>query len=288
LDRIKVGFKAFDLHELLLYMIATRMGIFERKHLQLDLKDSAFTQDEALRFPDYMVACGSSLLARLKGVPWKILFVATDYPMFWIYAKERMSALEDLRGKKVASYPQNAPPGMFLRIVLRNAAMNPDTDISIEPVHDDFTRLGLLKTGQVDAAILSSAFAPGRVQRMGMKRVCAIGDFFRIPTTGLAVLESRIEERPDEVKRMVRAFLDGLRELSMNKEAAINSIADLTSEPIEAAAETYSLVSPLFSRDGRSGREVTTNALKSVAEELSIRDIPAVEQVYDFSLQSGP
>jgi len=59
-----------------------------------------------------------------------------------------------------------APPAHFLRMIIKSVGLDPDRDLSIEAVRDDRARLGLLRSGDAVAAIISAAVLPAEMQRV--------------------------------------------------------------------------------------------------------------------------
>ena len=156
---IECGIKAFDIHELLCHFVAKRCGFYVAAGLDVRLVDTTFTPDERLPDADFFqVACGAAFQSRT--VPFRIFLAAVTKPMFWLYAGARIAAVEQLAGKRIATYPALAPPYWFNRIALRNHGLDPDHDVEMLPARDDVARLGLLREGAVDAALISSAISP--------------------------------------------------------------------------------------------------------------------------------
>ena len=285
LDKITIGFRAFDPHELLIYFLAVNLGHYKQNGLTPELKDVALTtdDDELYHSVEYLVACGSALMGALKGIHWKIVFVATENPMFWVYGNQEISSLQELRGKKIAGYPLNTPPGRFLRIILRKNGIDPDRDLTIESVHDDLSRLGLLRSGQADHAVLSSAMPPPKIQKLGLKMNLFFGEHLKIPSAGLAVREELVQENPDQVRGVIRAHNLALNAVSEFPTRAMRVIANLSNNPSDLASETYDLVFPLLTTDGKSSEKVNSEAIRLLSQELSLNPRKS-NDIYDFSL----
>ena len=152
MNTVHLSFKAFDCHELLCHAVAQEAGMYAEKSLSVRLLDSTFTPDEALPEKTFHAACGAALANFLAGKKRNVVFVACDRPMFWLYSRPGMDALADLERARVASFPDAAPPTRFLRKLLSDEGVTPD----LLPCRDDVARLGLLRSGSVDAAMLSS------------------------------------------------------------------------------------------------------------------------------------
>lgn len=281
-ELLVLGFKAFDLHELLLHFVAERQGHYQREGLAVRLRDITFTPEEKLESHVFSVACGSTLLGRMAGARRKVVLVATEHPMFWIYARAGITKLEHLRGTRTATYPPASPPWLLHRAILSRRGLNPDRDVQLEAARDDAARLGLLRSGNVEAAVLSSAVPPAKAQSLGLARVAFFGSEIRIPTTGLAVSEEIIREQPALVRRMVAALRSSLRSVHESPGEVLPALELLLDGGREIAEKTYEAVRACFTENGRASAE----ARKAAIELVNGQNPPArikEEDVYDDS-----
>lgn len=280
---VTLGFKAFDMHELLLHLVALRLGFYRERGLNVILKDLTFTPDEQLDPLAFTAACGATLLARRKGVRRKVVFVATDFPLFWIHAQSNLVTIEELKGARIAGYPPMSPPWHFHRAIFRNHGLDPDHDVRIEATRDDGARIGLLQSGDAQAAVISSAVLPSRVQSLGFKTLLFFGDEMRVPTTGLTASEEVIQKQPELVGRMVAAFHQSLVTVRESRSSVMPVIMDLVGGSREVAEEAYSWANRCFTGAGRASQESMRSALALVNEEAAPGQNLKEDDVYDYS-----
>ncbi|TDI81308.1 MAG: hypothetical protein E2O80_05005 [Betaproteobacteria bacterium] len=274
---VKLGFKAFDIHELLTHFVAQRGGFYQQQALQVGLIDTTFIPDDKLPPRTFHAACAAALFGYVNGAPYKVVLVNTDRPMFWLYSANGVSRVAELAGKRIASYPAMAPPAQFL------AALTAGIDVQLLPVASDVARLALLKSGDADAALISSALPPAVMAEQGFGKSLLLGDAFRAPTTGLAVNCALLAEVPELVSMMVNAYQQSLSAIH-NDDALLKQV--LTEDlalPVSAVEETVMLVRELFTVDGRSSEKIEQAAISAVATHLGVENIPA-EKLYDYSL----
>ncbi len=286
LKSITLGFRAFDLHELLIHFIARELGYYRQNGLQVTLRDLTFLPDETPD-PPFTAACGGALMGWTKGIRRKVVFVATDYPMFWLHARPGIAEVRELKGRTIASYPAAAPPEQFHRAILRKHGLDPERDVVVEAARDDLARFGLLKAGDVDAAVISSAIPPPKVQSVGFETLIFFGDEIRVPTTGLAVSEEWAQEQPEAVRGMTGALHNGIVALHRSSEKIIPILAQLLGESPRIAEQTYSLVSNLFTKDGRASAEAAQNAVQLVNKQLPPERKLRGNDIYDDSFLPG-
>lgn len=217
---IYLAFKAFDVHELLCHAIAESAGLYADAGLSVTLLDSTFVPDEALPENTFHAACGAALASFLSGHRRKVIFIACDKPMFWLYGRAGIDSLEQLGQARVATFPEAAPPAHFLRKFLDDAGIAP----GLLPSRDDTARLALLTSGSVEAALLSSLYLPHEVEARGPQRLAFIGESLRLPSTGLAVSCELNEEQPELVAQMVNIYQQAMKYVYDDNDAVLRSV----------------------------------------------------------------
>ena len=279
MDRVRLGFKAFDPHELLPHALAERLGYYRDAGLEVSLQDTTFLSDDHFTGRLFTPACGSVLLSALRGSPQKVLQVSTDRPMFWI-CSETIRHVQDLKGVRLASFPFFAPPHTFLRVILRQAGIDPDQDIRIVPVRDDFARLRLLRRGDVDAIVMSSCRAIGAADATADLHRLFFGDSLRVVSSGLATSHALMEEEPDLVERMTAALGRALVALHEQPGEAVAAIASLIDGDAGLSRATYLELRDHFARTGQGTRKRARESIHLLAGELGIQDPPGVDAIY--------
>lgn len=282
---VECGIKAYDVHELYCHFLAERLGYYADEALRVRVIDVTFTPDEKLPQRSYFqVACGAAYLGRREGFPFKVVLAAATRPMFWLHARPEIDSIEALRGRRVATYPPVAPPHWFHRVLLRKHGLDPDSDLEFWPCRDDIIRLGLLRGGDVDAALLSSATSPVAVQRLGLRTLALSGDEVRFVTTGVATFESIVREQRDLVEAVVRAHRRALEAIHEQPDEAVAVLADVLREPDDVARETFEGMRHCFTRDGVAEPQVLEEAFADLGGVLPPADPIEPSDLYDFSL----
>jgi ABC-type nitrate/sulfonate/bicarbonate transport system substrate-binding protein len=282
---VECGIKAHDVHELYCHFLAERLGYYADEGLRVRVIDVTFTPDEKLPQRSYFqVACGAAYLGRREGFPFKVVLAAATRPMFWLHARPEIETIEELRGKRVATYPPVAPPHWFNRVLLRKHGIDPDHDLEFWPCRDDIIRLGLLRGGDVDAALLSSATSPVAVQRLGFRTLALSGDEVRFVTTGVATFESIITEERPLVDAVVRSHRRALQAIHEQPDEAVAVLAEQLRESDEVARETFELLRHCFTTDGVAEPAVLESALSDLGGELPPAEDVKPSDLYDFSL----
>ena len=280
---IECGIKAFDVHELLCHFVARRCGYYESAGLDIRLLDTSFIPDDRLPGTNYFqVACGAALLSR--NVRFRVVLAAVARPMFWLYGSAETGAVEQLAGKRIATFPPPAPPYLFNRIVLRKHGLDPDTDVELKPARDDAIRLGLLREGAVDAALISSAIPPVAIQRLGLNTLTMLGDELTVVTSGIATTEKIASEAPELVAGLVNVYRQSLAVIHDSPAIIHSVLEDVMSISHEDAVKTYELISPCYTPDGHVDAKSLQAGLADLGAEPGEGGAISAEQVYDFKL----
>ena len=279
---VECGIKAFDVHELLCHFVAKRGGFYAAADLDVKLVDTTFTPDEKLPDANYFqVACAAALLSR--NVRFRIFLAAVARPMFWLYAAEGIKSVEQLAGKRIATFPPQAPPYWFNRIIVRKHGMDPDTDVELTPARDDAIRLGLLREGAVDAALISSAFSPVAIQRLGLNLLTMLGDELTVVTSGIATTEKIASEDPELVEGLVDVYRQSLAVIQASPAEIHSILKDVMSISHEDAVKTYELILPCYTTNGYIEPEILQAGLNCLSNEQGAGDLINADGLYDFS-----
>jgi len=274
---VQLAFKAFDCHELLCHAVATESGLYREAGLNVRLIDSTFIPDDAFEEPTFHAACGAALAGFLQGRALRVVFVACSRPMFWLYARPGIAAPADLQGARIASFPDHAPPAAFLRGRLADE----DVHAELLACRDDAARLGLLRSGSVDAALVSSAYLPHQLEAENLFPLLFIGDALRLPSTGLAVTRELIETAPEKIAAMVRVYRQASERIFSDDlllETVLKRTFSISAADSGEAART---VRSCYVRGGRCNMALLEAAVDEMARALGVGSRSA-EDFYDF------
>lgn len=280
---LQLGFKAFDPHELLCHFVAVEAGLYKRENLQIELVDITFIPDTELPEQMFQASCGAALSSALKGIPQRIIFVATDKPMFWIVSSADLTTWAQLKSHKIATFPLIAPPHHLVNIIFKDAGLNIEKDLTLLTARDDIARLGLLKSGDVNAAVISSAIAPPKIEHMGFNKLCFFGDEIRIPTTGLGVDRSFLEKEPDIANAFVVVLKESLTLIHRDPDLVAKILEYYFDVDTEFSNKTAELYRQYYTQTGHTTKEIAQGAINSLCSSMNISKLPSWDQIYDFS-----
>lgn len=280
-----LGFKAFDIHELACHAVADYSGLYKKYGLQPQLVDLRKEPNNTLPVDGFQVACAAALVAWLSGADARVLLVAAQRPMFWLYVADEIRHWDELHGV-VAGYPKSAPPALFFGELL--ARHNVDlADISLKMGFSDAERLAMLTSGVAQAAIFSSAVSRETLERQGFRSLCFFGDEIRAPTTGLAATSNYCRRDPALVAACCACFQEALAIIHDDSElvAAALCASDLPVDP--TGVQSVLLLQRCYSRRGEAPQDVCQRGANILAAALEIANPRTVKELYDFSALSA-
>lgn len=267
--QLSLGFKAHDLHELACHSVAEYAGLYSGAGLSVRLEDTRGAPAAASREPGYSVACGAAAIRWLRGEDLKVLFVATARPMFWLVTGDNDGGIRQLRGRRIATYPEPSPPAHFLRIVLRDAGLE-SGDVDLAPAPDDGARLRMLRSGDASAALLSSATWPGSSAASGLREIICLGDGIRLPTTGLVASRATLEQDGETAALLRNCLRAALRIIHTDDDTLRRALQDLKLAQDLDADRAIPLLRSRFTADGLVDSEEVHPGLERLAHSLRL------------------
>jgi putative riboflavin transport system substrate-binding protein len=204
--------------------VAVQKGYFRQAGIQVTFDYSMETDITALVGADQLqfgVVSGEQvLLARAQGLP--IVYVAAWYQQYpvSVVAKsdQNIHAPADLRGKSIGL------PGLYganyigLRALLHAGGLT-ESDVKLDSI--SYTQVEALATDRDQAVSVYTNNEPIqlRAQGYGLTEL-RVADIIQLASNGLITNEKTISEKPDLVRRMVKAFLLGLADTIADPAAA--------------------------------------------------------------------
>lgn len=282
---IDLTYVGLGIHEELVAYVADQENLYEQEGVHVALRDGCAWDGERVR-RTATIGLGRAVLSRVTdGVPWTVLCVNTDRPLFWLLARDASTSVDELKGRRIGVHAPETAPGCFARIVLRRHGLDPDHDVrSVVMRPGDYGRhVRRLTEGSLDAAFVGSTLAPEVTAREnGLRLLAFVGDHFRIPTVGVAVDPAHIAPDDPAVLAVVRANRRALRTIHDEPDLAARYVGALIPSLSEAEARRHyeRYVAPYFTADGRHDPSVAAAAVASVAEELGVSVVPDAADIY--------
>jgi ABC-type nitrate/sulfonate/bicarbonate transport system substrate-binding protein len=228
-----------------------------------------------------------ALTAWSRGAELVTVGVTSNRLLHVVMTRDAMKRPEDLKGKKIGSDRYGSLSDLVLREALRHYNLVPDRDVAVIQTGGLPERLGALKVGAVDGAIVAGDTA-FEAEKLGFHKVIDLSQLpIRYPGSTVVVSRSFLSAKRDTVKRFLRGWIEGIKTAKTDKDLTIKvmqrflktsdrSILDKTFEVYKAVHEKVPVPDP----------KVLGAALKQVAATVPQAGQLKIEDFIDRSLIS--
>jgi ABC-type nitrate/sulfonate/bicarbonate transport system substrate-binding protein len=145
-----------------------------------------------------------------------------------------------------------------------------------------------LRLGAIDATVLT---APHNfvAERAGFRTLGSSKDILPLPAVGMATLEKRIKEKPDQVKRMLRAILKAMTFIRQNRDDTVRTAMEWLALDRDLAGRSYDAMVSNYAFEGTMDRQQLSQYVDLISQRrpgasqksfslADVADFTAVEQ----------
>jgi NitT/TauT family transport system substrate-binding protein len=232
---------------------------------------------------DYFSGFGSALRAILQGLPLRIVACYRPTPHFMLQTRPEFKTVKDLKGKTIGVRAFGGGPDLVGRLIVKHFGLDPDKDVKWTVSDADEGRYIRMQQGLLDATI---ATVPtdylGR--KMGFPVIVRSEELFTYPFSGLTAHIKKIKEKPDEVKRMIRAGIKANRYMRENRDGTISILMSTYRIDKEVATAAYDSFIKGFNLDGSMPEDGFRRLLDDTKRLMKIDREVAFSEVSDLSI----
>jgi len=210
---IRANYAAFSGALARLWIAADR-NLFTKYGLNVDLRYIApATATQALigKNLDIINPGGEIVEAGLNGEPVVYIAGIMNRAVMSLYAKPEIASLADLKGRVLAVTVPGATTDFAARVLLQQARLSPGKDVKLIYLKGMVEILTGINQGNADAGIFTSPTTL-KAQHAGLKELVNVTEQ-NIPMihAALATTKEYIKTRPDNVRRFLQAYLEGIK-----------------------------------------------------------------------------
>ena len=234
---------------------------------------------------DYITAIGSVLRAAATGAPVKALMFTVDKTVFYLMAKSGTKGIQDLKGKAVAVSGVAATDALGARAMAKATGINPDQDLVFMATGNAANSFAALQGGSVAAAMLSLPFN-FKAEGLGYRSLGNMADYVRTPFTGLGAGDGKIKSNPSQIKRVIRATLQGMEfaKDAANQERVIAYMMEDFQLDRKTTEASYREIIKTFAKEGMTTEDGVRSDIDSIRDQVKLKGQVPIGQVVDYGL----
>ena len=281
-DKIRVSVTNYNM-SYLAAGVAAKRGFFKEEGLDVEIvRMNANVAMSSLISGDvdYTMIFASVIRAAMRGIPLKVIAVLIDSPPYAFIARPEITAMKALKGKTVGIGVYGSSNDIIARMMLERSGIDPDKETKLVAFGSDAARFAALKEGLVEAAIIAPP-ADAQARKVGLNVLARANDLFKFPHIGLGTTNKKLTENPQEITRVIRAFIKANRFVRDHRQEAINVLADWGRTQKEDAIASYDSTWQVFSPDGAMPDDGMRLVLDDAQKALKATRTFAINEVAD-------
>jgi NitT/TauT family transport system substrate-binding protein len=285
-DKIRISLTGFA-GQFMTFPLAQKRGFLKEEGFDAEIiRISAAAGRAALTNGDidYSTGIGGTAInGALSGVPVRVVACFVPAPVLGLVARPEFKTVQSLKGKTIAILISGGVAHFAARAMVRHVGLDPEKEMKYLAIGPPDARYAALTQGLVDAAILGPPL-DFEARKQGFNILSRADEVMILPETGLVSSVKKIHDKPDEIKRVIRAGIKANRYIRGNRDGTIQFLSDWLKLNREAAAATYDSVVRVYNEDAN----VCDKGLRSIIDETKktmklSRDVPYSE-VADLSI----
>lgn len=270
------------------FFIAREKGYWREEGLDVELvlaRAAPSIQAVIAGNVEFGTAGGSALLPITRGLPMTFLFTTFDRANFSLYAHSQIRSVQELKGKRIGISSFGSGPDSLLRDFLHDQGIDGGRDAAILAVGSGTERFIALKTGAVDAAMLSpSAYV--MAEESGFRELVSFvkrEDYVYLQG-GIITRNSLLKSEPALAEKFIRGSLKALLYLQANRPQAIGALTRVLKIKQDIATRIYVEIRPGVTQDGTVNEEQQRKSLAPFLGRTGAKDLPPLQRTFDFSI----
>src|SRR5687767_6854947 len=268
--------------------VAVDQGFFRQEGLDvkfIQMRTAALIPALANGHIDYTMSFLPPIDSALRGVPIQMMAVFVDRSLHYLVTRPNIKSSADVRGKTFVlnTVDLNGSTGLVFQAVLRHFGFDPLKDVKWISAADSPALFAMVEQGIADATFLVPPW-PHKAQTAGLNVLFRAGDVYSAPLAGLSTYRRTLKEKPDQVRRMLRALVRTTRFILQpgNQQSVAGTVQQWLKMPIDEGAQALKDVMFAYS-DGLPRNEKSFWDVVGMRAKLTSSSVP-LSEVADFSL----
>jgi NitT/TauT family transport system substrate-binding protein len=232
---------------------------------------------------DYAVCTGPGISGAIKGLPIKLIMTTQDKLGYLLLVKPNVQKLTDLRGKTVGISTFGSQLYLTTVTLFRKSGMEPGKDVNLLPTGDNSARIAAMDASKVDAAFVSSPADIFGVKR-GYKVLLWSRDHVPLTQNAIVVTDKKLKQSPEQVKRTIKATIEGLRFVREHKEETLGIAAKWLKLDLPITRAAFENYLPCYSVDGGLSDQALYDLIQYELDRTGVKKEIPLNQVASRAL----
>jgi NitT/TauT family transport system substrate-binding protein len=283
-DRVRIAVTNYNM-SFLGAGVALHRGFFKQEGLEAEIiRMNANVAVAALVSGDigYTMIFGSIVRAAVRGLPVRVNASFIDGSTHALLARPEFVSVKELKGKTLGIQAHGASDHLAALTMLRYHGINPEKDIKIVALGPASARFAALKEGVVDVVVISP---PGDAEgvKMGFRVLSRAYEVFKFPFVGMGTNVRKLQEHPEEVKKVLKAMISANRYIREQREGTVNTLVQWGRVDPAHAYASYDSTVKAFNADGSIPESGLRQVIEQAQKELGVtRQVP-LDEVWDLA-----
>jgi NitT/TauT family transport system substrate-binding protein len=200
-----------------------------------------------------------------------------------LVALPQFKSVEDLRGKTIGINSLGGGLEGQARLMFKHFGLDAERDVKLLATGGMESRLTAMKQG-FTVATLGSPPIEFVAKKLGFVVLLRAAELFSYPSSGLIVNAKRIKERPDEIKRMIKAGIGANRYISQNREGTLRVMMEWMKIDKEMAGATYDGIVKIYGDDLTLPEDGLRLLIDEARKNVKLNREVSIDQVADLSI----
>jgi ABC-type nitrate/sulfonate/bicarbonate transport system substrate-binding protein len=232
---------------------------------------------------DYYTQLGGGVAAAIGGAPVKIVACYVPGPTATLISRPEFKSVQELRRKTIGLNVFGGNLEIIARNIFKHFGLDPDKEIKFLAGGPLQARFSSMKQGLI-VATLGGPPADFLGKKMGFVVLARAHELFSFPVTGVLSTVKKIKEKPDEIKRVIKAGIKANRYIRQNRDGTIQVMMEWLKIDKEMATATYDSVGKAFNEDGSLPEDGLRLLIDEAKKAVKISREIASSEVVDLSI----
>jgi NitT/TauT family transport system substrate-binding protein len=285
-EKIRVGVPQQVVHWMV-FPLAQQKGFFKEEGFDAEIVQITGPSGRSALMSgdiDYYTTIAFIVQSAIVGLPVKVIAAYVNCPPFVLMSRPELKSAQDLKGKtRGIGAPPGSSPDVIAKLSLKHLGLNPDKDVKYVYLNSHERTYLALEQGLYAAGLIPPPF-DFKGAKLGLNSLARAAEILTYPEDGLIATVKKIKEKPDEVKRVIRAGIKANRYIRTQREGTIQFLMAWQKVDRETATANYDSAVRSFNDDGslpEAGLRLIIDEAKKTAKVE--REIP-LTNVADLSI----